>query len=337
MSKQQTISRHLDKTVIRLFLVVFLFSASVFAYRYSEIKPCENVIFETDAKAYRVGEIIAFKDFTDNAKSWTWKFGDSSDVVSGKEPLHIYKKPGEYTINLMVNDICDSYKTITIQEKLFILDSTKLPVFTIPSSIKVGQTLRVKDETYNASTWEWNFGETATVNATERRANYKYTEPGAKTITLVVNGDVKHVRKKRINVLPVEGNVRPTNAITGTNRRLGQGIKALPLDEMNKQEDEKVVSIKDKPSTVPFISDADFTNKLLLVAEKSIDANAFKAYLCGDLNKTIVVNGEETSFLVFCETIKGRNLKIRELGLFRDKGSNCIKSITIKHRRLGIF
>lgn len=332
MSNQQTISKHLDKTVIRLFIIVFLISASVFAYRYSKHKPCKDVVFDASAKEFRVGELIKFIDYTDNAKAWEWTFDDSTEVSVSKEPLHIFKKPGEYNVKLMVNNICESYKVVTIKEKLFVIDSTKLPKFTIPSSIKLGETLKVKDETNNASTWEWNFGETATVNSTERRAKYVYKEPGLKTISLIVNGDTKHAAYKKINVLPIEEKVEPIVKITGTNRKIGDGIKYKPLDEINKKPDEDD-GIKSRPKVVPYISEADFKNKLVLVSEKTINANAFTQYLCGDLNKSIVVNEKTTTFLVFCEKIKGKKLKIKDLNIYRDRGSNCIKTITIKHKK----
>ena len=75
----------------------------------------------------------------------------------------------------------------------------------------------------------------------------------------------------------------------------------------------------------------------MLISEEKLNANAFSEYLCGEINKSIVVNGKTTTFLVFCETIKGKNLKIRDLTVYRDKGSNCIKTVTINHRKFGIF
>ena len=120
MSNQQTISKHLDKTVIRLFLAVFLISASVFAYRYTKYKPCEDVDFKVLSKVLRQGELIKFADNTENANSWEWQFGDDSEVSTTKEPLHIYKQPGEYTVKLIVNNICEKLEVVTIDEKLFI-------------------------------------------------------------------------------------------------------------------------------------------------------------------------------------------------------------------------
>lgn len=331
---------HLDKTVIRLFVVVFLFSVSLFAYRYTKHKPCEDVFFDTQANEFRAGELIKFIDYTTSAEKWNWRFGDSSEAAITKEPLHIFEKPGEYLVKLMVNDICAFDKLITIKEKLFVIDSSKLPKFTIPKRIIVGQTLNVKDATDNATTWEWNFGESASSNSKKSRAKYVYKEPGVKTISLVVNGDVKHMTKKRITVLPKIKKERKKE-ITGTNRKLGDNIKYEPVvklqDKIPEQPKEEVEEISEKPNVVAYITDAHFSALLKKVAEKKENANVFKEYLCGDLNKAIIANEKKGSFLVFCEKIKGKKLKIKELVIYRDKGSNCIKTITIKHRSFGLF
>ncbi len=331
MSKQKTRSKHIDKSVILLFLVTFLISASALAYKYAKYTPCKEVVFSIKAKEYRQDELIKFKAITENANSWTWKFGDGSEVSTSEEALHIYKKPGEYTVKLTVNDICEKTEVITINEKLFILDSTKLPKFKIPNSIKVGETLTVNDETNNASTWEWRFGETAEVNSTAKTAKYAYKEAGLKTISLIVNGDLKHITEKRINVLPLEDEKDDINPITSTNRDIRDNIKANPLDDKTKSDNENAKKV------VPLISKAQFERNLTLISKKKLTANVFSEYFCGDINKTIIANGKEVSFLVFCEKIRGRRLKVKQLNIYREKGSNCIKSIGIKHNKFGIF
>jgi len=279
MSKQQTISKHLDKLVIRLFIAVFLISASVFAYRYTKYTPCKEVVFDVKAKEFRQGELIKFTDNTLNADTWQWEFDDSTSVATGKEALHIFKKPGDYNVRLLVNDICEKTEVVTIKEKIFVLDSTKFPKFT--------------------------------------------------------NEDLKHITKKQITVLPVEEVTKPIKVISGTNRQIGDGIKYKPKNH-NDIPDEP--SIVDAPKVVPFISEAAFKNKLLLVSKNKLNAKAFSEYFCGNLNRQLIVNGKNTTFLIFCEKIRDKRLKIKELTLYRDEGSNCIKNVTIKQNKiLGIF
>ena len=84
----------------------------------------------------------------------------------------------------------------------------------------------------------------------------------------------------------------------------------------------------------------EFKNKLMSVSKKEINTNQFTEYFCGYIKRDIVVNGEATTFLIFCEEIKGKKIKINDLNIFRDEGSNCIKTITIHYKRkrfLGVF
>ncbi len=326
MNKQK--SKHLDKNVIYLFLIAFLISASVLAYRYTKYAPCQDVVLSINAREFRQDELIKFKDNTENANSWAWDFGDDSEISTNKEALHFYKNPGEYTVKLIVNNICETTKTITIKEKLFVIDSTKLPIFKIPRTIKVGEILIVEDETNNASTWEWRFGETAEVNDTNRIAEYAYKEAGLKTISLIINGDVNHIAEKRIMVLALEEEDDDITPITGTNRNIRDNIKANPTGESDS--DGNLIA-------VPLINESQFKNKLMLISQNKLTANTFSEYFCGNINKTVIVNGKEVSFLLFCEKIRGKRLKIKQLTIYREEGSNCIKSVGIKHSRFGIL
>ncbi|WP_346882974.1 PKD domain-containing protein [uncultured Algibacter sp.] len=328
MNSQKT--KHLDKSVIYFFVITFLISASVFAYRYTQHMSCSEILFNINATAFRQNRLITFKDNTYNANSWTWDFGDGTPFSTSKAPSHIYKAPGEYTVSLTVNNMCEKTRVVTIKAKQSILDSTKLPKFKIPKSIKVGETLTIKDETENASTWEWRFGETAEVNSNKRIAKYVYKKSGLKTISLIVNGDIKHIVKKRITVIPIQEEEDDINPITSTGRGIRDGIKKHPNDKGDSDDD-------DDAKPVPYINEADFKNKLILASKKEITASAFSEYFCGDLNKNIIVNGRNVSFLVFCEKIKGKRLRIRNLTIYRDEGSNCIKSVGLRHIKFVIL
>jgi len=326
-------STHLDKSVIYIFLGVFFLSASVFAYKYSKYAPCEDIKFHINTNNYTIGSLIKFEDLTDGATDWQWDFGDSTLIATQQKPLHVYYKPGEYNVRLLVNGICEQSETITILQKKELLDSTKFPVFNIPKSIQVGRTLTVEDKTENASSWEWRFGETADVNAKTKLASYIYKEPGFKTISLIVNGELKYISKQKIEVLPLKE--APKNTFID--------IPDAPSKPIwNIKEAPETSTIKDKPKTpklVPYIGHEDFKQKLILVSKEKMSPNQFADYFCGDVNKPIIVNGKNTTFLVFCEKIKDKKIKIKNFEIFREKGSNCIKTITIDYKKsgLGIF
>lgn len=333
MEEQNNMSKHIDKNVIFFFIAVFLVSGSLLGYKYYKNIPCKEVIFSFKADEFRQGELINFFDETEGAKIWSWKFGDSTDVESLKDPIHIFKKPGEYKVTLLVNNTCEKVVTINIKEKLELLDPDKFPKFTLPKSIMVGEKLKVKDMTENASTWEWRFGETSSVNAKTRYASYVYEVPGLKTVSLVVNGDLKYMKEQRILVTPKPEEKTKIPLIKAIPRTPDFGIKAKPKTAIKEKPKEKPKAKK----IVPFINEANFKNKIILVSKDKMRPRQFSEYMCGNINQSIVVNGKNTTFLVFCQKIQGKKIKIKRLSLFRDPGSNCIKSVAIKYRSIGVW
>jgi chitodextrinase len=312
MNKKQSI-QHLDRSVIFLFVATFLVFGFVLLMKFINYSTCSEVVFDIKAQRFVVGELVQFEDKTKSAENWLWDFGDQASA-SSKEALHIYQNPGEYTIKLIVNDNCESSKSIVIEEKSAIIDSTKFPVFELPAKIRMGRTLYVEDQTKDASSWEWRFGETASANATTKKAQYSFTSPGLKTVSLIVNGDLNYITKKRIEVLPeVKNNASALNLDKDQNAR------------------------KKSPKTVPFINEIEFANKLLLVSQGRMSPKQFSDYLCGDLNKQVIANEKNTTFLLFCEKIFDKKIKIKKIELFRDEGSNCIKTFTIDYRKSGLF
>ncbi|MGB1283116.1 MAG: PKD domain-containing protein [Polaribacter sp.] len=316
MSTNKKMSNHIDKSVTRFFIIAFLISASVLGYKATRYSPCKEVEFSIKTKEFVEGKLIKFVDNTSNATSWAWNFGDGSKDITNKEALHIYKSPGEYNVSLLVNGICQEVRKVVIKEKEFMIDSTKLAVFHLPASIRVGKKLVVVDKTPNASTWEWRFGETAGANSTKKLAKYVYETPGLKTVSLVVNGDIKHATSKKIQVL------RKRSTIRTLGRPINDAPTFDPLEEDMFPEEE-----------VPYITEKQFKYNLNLVARKKSNVSTFKKYLCGDLKKSIIVNGKRTTFSELCELIAIKKLKIKEVKLYREDDSNCITDIAIRRSR----
>jgi len=333
MNEQNNLSQHLDKNIIYLFLFVFFIATSIVAFKYNKYAPCNEVMFITNAKEYREGELIKFIDNTEDAIEWKWEFGDSTETSTNKDPLHVFKKPGEYIVRLTINDICEKEELITIKEKEAIIDSTRVPQFHLPANIIVGYTLKVSDKTPNAIKWEWRFGETSSVNSTSRYAKYAYKTPGLKTVSLIVNGDIEHMAKRKINVLPITTTKTRIKQIR-RNRGIDWNIKDKPIEETVKDENGDG---KEKPKVVPYISESLFSKNLVLVSKNQMSPKQFSEYFCGDINKKVVVNGKNSTFLVFCEKIKGKKIKLKRLSIYRDKGSNCIKTMTIDYKKKGFW
>lgn len=311
---------HLDKTVLLFFAIAFFFFGSVFAYKLITKEDCGEVQFKMDGKEYRVGELIRFTDYSENAIKWTWDFGDSTGIRNERNPYHTFSKPGKYDVKLIVNQSCELIKTITIEEKKFVLDSTKLPVFEIPKETMVGKKITVKDKTDRATTWEWRFGETANVNSYEKEPEYTYKEAGLMTISLVINGELQHMGKQTIKVLPKP---EKKNRVELEKRveSLDRDIKYEPSIGIKEEKKEK------KIEKAPFISKKEFGDLLLLIANKEATAQIFEPYMCGQLNMSVIVNKKKEDFLVFCQKIINKRIIVKEIQIIRDKETNCITNV----------
>ena len=329
MSNNSNESKHLDKLVIYLFIGAFLISAVTLAFRYTKYAPCEEILFTVDSSSFRAGELIKFSDETEGAKSWKWEFGDSSEVKSLKSPLHYYKEAGEYEVKLIVNNICEQTKMVTIKEKIIVRDSTRFPKFSLPESIKVGEVLKVMDETENADTWEWRFGDNAGADAKTRRAEYVYEEPGLRSVRLIVNGDEEYISVKKINVLPINGEKSRITEIDKS-RDKGWNVKKAPTGGPEPVA-EKEKELKG-PSTAPIISDRELAVKLQMIADGIIKPESLRENFCGVIDLPIIENGKKTSFLLLCENIREKKLKNLEVTGTRTK-SNCITNLTVRYKK----
>ncbi len=334
MSSRDGLSTHIDKLVVYLFIGAFLISASTLAFRYAKYAPCQEVYFEHNAQDTRAGQMVQFKSQSEGAEEWKWDFGDSTALNSDKDPYHIFYKEGEFKVRLLVNNICEKIETVTIKPELILRDPTKIPIFTLPDYVEVGEKLNVIDETANALSWEWRFGETTTVDATTKEAQYSYENPGIKTVTLIVNGDYGYKTHKDITVTSA---AKIEDFVIDDIEETPERDKRL---ELNKAPDTEPVKLSDKPDmgeepkkVVPYITEAEFRSKVEQIANEKITAGTLAKFLCGNINIPVIARGKPTTFLAFCENIKGKKIRKIKVELFREDGSNCITNIAIDYKK----
>lgn len=312
-------SYHLDNSVIFLFLATFLVSASVLGYKYSSYEPCKDINYDITGSTYTVGKIIRFNDKTEGAENWRWDFGDKSSGSFLKNTIHAYTKPGEYKVKLVINSSCELVKTIKIKKGAIVKDTKKYPVFELPSKdIFVGETLTLNDKTPNAKSWEWRFGESGKLDSNKKMGEYTYEEEGEKVISLIVNGDVNFITKKRILIkpkAPIKDDTDPFN------------IKVRP--------DDMPLIVKDRPDELPpMISKSDFKDKLIKYSKEKITVDDLAYYICGNnVHMRVMVKGREMSFSKLCNKISGKLIKIKKMELTWDKQSGCINHINLDYKR----
>ena len=327
-TSNNTTNYHLDKSVILFFIITILVTATVFAFKYVNYTPCEIIDFSFKETEVRVNESIEFEDKTLGALEWKWNFGDSTAIDTRRKPYHTYKKPGDYTISLIVNGKCPKLKTITILEKKEVLDPLKRAKFRILTpKIRVGDKLKVQDNTLDAKSWEWNFEDAIGATSKEQNPEYIYNTSGKKTITLIVNGEIKYATTETIEVLPKK------KERIQRDETVVRDVSVIPVDPIG---DDPIADDPKDEFKAPFINEKSFSAKLILVSTKKASAKDFNDYLCKNLDLPIIVNRKRTTFIEFCEKIKGRNIIIKELELTHEE-NNCVKNIVVKYKKGSIF
>ena len=320
---------YLDKMLRYFFGVVIVISLAIVGFKVAASMNCDYVEIDISAMDYRVGELIEFTDLTEKGQKWEWSFGDSTDTVEKRKAYHIYDTPGTFEIRLLINGQCERFEEITIKEKKFVLDPSKVPFFKLPESIAVGEKLKVKDTIIGTFSWEWRFGETSKANATTKKAEYTYKEPGTRTVSLIANGDIRHMASKKITVyLKNEEPPSPSRR----NRRANNPfvlLDTIPIIPENWLESQ----IK-KRELGAYISEDDFKVQLEKVMHEDASPKLFLEYFCGEINRNCIVDGQSMPFLQLCTYLKKRKRrKITKLELFREDGSNCIKYVQLSLKR----
>jgi gliding motility-associated-like protein len=116
--------------------------------------------------------------------TFTWDFGDGSGLYTGQNPpLHSFPSNGIYTITLTMVDTnsCNGSSSAT-----FVVNYTSTFVaaaFDIPDSLCMPAFITYLDQSTNASTWSWTFGDNNTSNLSN--PTNTYVAPGVYNVTLV--------------------------------------------------------------------------------------------------------------------------------------------------------
>jgi len=165
---------------------------------------------------------VTFTDTTTNVPTiWQWNFGDNTtDTV--QNPVHTYLASGTYTVTLTASNAGGSSTSTRMSYIAVSGAMTPAPVagFTgTPPSGTAPLTVTFTDTTTNGPTvWQWNFGDSSSVNSTVKSPVHTYLAPGTYTVTLTASnagGSSTATRTSYIVVSAAPINP-PTSSFTGT-------------------------------------------------------------------------------------------------------------------------
>ena len=128
--------------------------------------------------------VVTFNNSTVGAAQLTWNFGDNSPVVitpnNQNTIIHQYNNPGVYTVNILLQNDCSD---TLIQRTITVYASPVADFAAATSRICTNQSVTVINNSANANSYEWLWGDAS--SSTFTSGQHTYNNPGVYTITLV--------------------------------------------------------------------------------------------------------------------------------------------------------
>jgi hypothetical protein len=349
MENKKIQSAYLDEKVIFTMIITALLGLIITGFQYKNYEHCIDYHIKAKANYYRTDEPIRFETDALYAKDFSWDFGDNEKTQTNiNSAVHSYNQPGEYTVSVTVNGSCTEYKTLYISKAQKLENPLLIPQFSCPQTAEVGKPVTFQDTTAGARSWEWRFGETASIDATSSTASYVYKTPGLKTISLVLNNDPKQLGVCKVYVN--DKSVAPSRTPARAPARTQPNVIIVPArpnaPSLQEQGTTEQPAVREAPKAQGVtISKQDFETKLRWVVNNLYTANDFSQYLCNNLNIPVSLNGTEITFAQFCNKLASlqSDKKIKSLNVQQIKNgeTNCIiglnVSLKMKQGFLGIF
>ncbi len=173
--------------------------------------------FYTYSDEFCTGEEIEFNDVSQDARTWSWDFGDGGTSID-QYPRHTYTTPGVYTISLTVTNACGE-DTETREEYITIYPAPIADFGTEVTGYCLSDPVYFYDRSTYADTWHWDFGDGNTSD--DRNPTHTYAATGVYTISLRVTndcGDDTEIKTDYIIILD-----EPVADFTSDNRRICTG------------------------------------------------------------------------------------------------------------------
>jgi len=209
----------MKKRFTPLFLASILTIAVVFNSCEEEEKPIisvpavlENVPIADFTVERNFLEVTLDANTSENAKTYSWNFGDGSDGASGASVTHTFDKNGDYNIILTVANL--TAEESAEQEVKALVDTETMQVMVRREPIEpvadfsfAIEDVKVTftDLSVDAATYAWDFGVEGIDNDTSisKSPIYTYSESGTYTVTLTVKSidDLESTVTKEVTVI----------------------------------------------------------------------------------------------------------------------------------------
>ena len=156
---------------------------------------------------------------------WQWNFGDGSTLDYNQNPTHTYKKAGEYTVKLTVQDKDNNQDSVT--GTITVLDNGDYPTadFGVSSSSSLSGTAPLKvsfvdkstvssETKANITAWYWKITDSSdklVASFSTQNPSYTFEDGGKYTVALTVTDS-----KSRTNTKTVENYITVSSGLSAT-------------------------------------------------------------------------------------------------------------------------
>lgn len=126
---------------------------------------------------------VNFINQSRKARHYTWNFGDGSPIDTSRNPVHTYTKPGKYKVKLTC---LDSFSCNISESDSTIVEVKEMPKAAFEySSKECSREFEFKNNSENAGSYEWDFGDTTPVSL-EENPKHTYVNNGNFRVLLTV-------------------------------------------------------------------------------------------------------------------------------------------------------
>ncbi len=145
--------------------------------------------------------LVNFTDQSSGATSWSWAFGDGG-TSTAQNPSYTYNTAGTYTVTQTVTNACGSDQLVRTDYITVNPCVTPIAGFVgSPTSGDYPLTVDFTDQSTNASSYSWDFGDGGT--STAANPSYTYTAAGVYTVTQTVTNACGSDQLVRTNYITV--------------------------------------------------------------------------------------------------------------------------------------
>jgi PKD repeat protein len=153
---------------------------------------------------------VNLNDNSPSTNAWLWDFGDGS-TSTNQNPTHTYNVPGTYIVSLATQSSGNSCSQSVSPYATYIILGG-IADFEVTQTVCPPYTATFTDQSTNAVSWLWDFGDGTT--STQQHPVHVYSQPGNYNVTLTITTadgcTYTEVHNYAVSFLPLVANVTAT-------------------------------------------------------------------------------------------------------------------------------